>query len=578
MSPRVLGPLVAVLACFAGGDLAAAAPGDLVGQSCISKTGSDGCAPLAQAGMLDAANGVVVAPDGTDVYVGAAAGIAHFRRAPDGSLTYASCVDTSSSAGSPCPTTVPADGQGALSLNAINLAISPDGKNLYAVSWADSMLWWDRDPVSGALTWGGCRDGATAAATNGHCGTATTFGGGNFPAGSMAFAQGIAVSADGQTVYIGDQTEGLLAAQRDTTTGVPTPTACFNNTGSQAPGCVALAAGVPMAVSGVDVAANGRDVYLRSISPGGITQFSRSGSVTSFASCVGYVLASPPCATAAPTPVFAYSGSLGVAGDTLFSHAGNYGPPTSGTTARFTRDADGSLVFTGCATTEAAPGPCAALPSQTAGGAIGRLLVSPDASSVYLAQLGNAERALTRLTGSLSFASCLSDTGVAACSPPPLPSPFAVPPGQMVLSPDGRQIYQAANEQLTTFTVEQAGGPAAVPPPAVPGPGAGSDNPRARAPKIRQVKRLPKGRYLVKVKVFQAGPVTARFVGKLKPKGKPRTLGKVARKRAGGARVLALRVKPSASALERRLQARLVVETSPPGYLPAQSSKRLRLG
>ncbi|HEX3240586.1 MAG TPA: hypothetical protein VHR18_10685 [Solirubrobacterales bacterium] len=571
MSSRALGLLVAALATLVGGDVAVAAPGDLAGQSCVSRSGGEGCTPLAQPGMLDAANGVVVAPDGTDVYVGAAAGVAHFRRAPDGSLSYASCFDTSPTAGSPCPTTVPAEGQGALSLNAINLAISPDGKSLYAVSWADSLLWWNRDPVSGALTWGGCRDAAANAAANGHCGTATTFGGGNFPAGSMDYPQGISVSSDGQTVYIGDQTEGLLAAQRNTTTGVPTPTSCFNNTGSQATGCVALAAGVPMAVSGIDVAANGRDVYLRSISPGGITHFSRSGSVTSFASCVGSSFASPPCTSAAPMPVFAYSGSLGVAGDTLFTHGGNYGPPTSGTTARFTRNADGSLAFVACATTESSPGPCAPLPAKTAGGGIGRLLVSPDASSVYLAQLGNAERALTRLTGSLSFASCLSDTGVAACSAPPLPGPFAVSPGQMALSPDGRQIYQAADEQLTTFAVEQAAGPA------VPAPAASAGKRKATAPKIRSVKRDAKGRYLVKVKVFQAGPVTARFLGKLKPKGKPRTLGKVARKRASGPGVLALLVKPSAPARERRLRAKLVVEISPSGYLPAQSAKGLRL-
>jgi hypothetical protein len=572
MSSRALGLIVVALAVFAGADVAAAAPGDINGQTCISKSGSDGCTPLAQPGMLDAANGVVVAPDGADVYVGAAAGVAHFRRAPDGSLSYASCFDTSPSAGSPCPTTVPAEGQGALSLNAINLAISPDGKSLYAVSWADSLLWWKRDPVSGALTWGGCRDGATNAATNGHCGTATTFGGGNFPAGSMDFPQGISVSADGQTVFIGDQTEGLLQAQRNTTTGAPTPTACFNNTGSQAAGCVALAAGVPMAVSGIDVADNGRDVYLRSISPGGITHFSRSGSVTSFSSCVGNSSPSPPCTSAAPSPVFAYSGSLGVAGDVVFSHGGNYGPPASGTTSRFTRNPDGSLVFSSCASTEAVPGPCAALPAKTAGGAIGRLLVAPDASSVYLAQLGNTERALTRLSGSLTFASCLSDTGVAACSSPPLPGPFGVPPGQMALSPDGRQIYQPADEQLTTFAVEQAAGPA-LPPPAAPAAG----KRKATAPKVRSVKRDAKGRYLVKVKVFEAGPVTARFLGKLKPKGKLRTLGKVARKRAKGPGVLALMVKPSAPARERRLRAKLVVEISPAGYLPAQSAKRLRL-
>ena len=76
--------------------------------------------------------------------------------------------------------------------------MAPDGRHVYAVSWADALLWWSRDPVSGDLTWGGCRDAATDAATNGRCGTATTFAGGNFPAGALAFSQGIAVTPDGR--------------------------------------------------------------------------------------------------------------------------------------------------------------------------------------------------------------------------------------------------------------------------------------------------------------------------------------------------------------------------------------------
>ena len=55
---------------------------------------------------------------------------------PDGSVAYASCVDLSSSAGSFCPTAAPAGAAGALSTNVILPAISPDGKQLYAVSWA----------------------------------------------------------------------------------------------------------------------------------------------------------------------------------------------------------------------------------------------------------------------------------------------------------------------------------------------------------------------------------------------------------------------------------------------------------
>ncbi len=535
---------------------------------------------LPEPAALEFANGVAVAPDGTDVYVGAGAGIVHFRRAADGSLTYANCIDTSSSVGDRCPTAdAPSDGGGALSANAINIAISPDGEDLYAVSWADSMASWKRDPASGDLTWGDCWDGGENAATNGHCGTATTFGGGNFPADSMDFTQGIAVTPDGISIYIADQTGGLLQAQRNTSTGAATPTACFDTTGSAAAGCTTTAADVPMALSAIDVGSNSRDVYVRSISPGGITHFSRTaGGTTSFASCVAAVSPSASCATAAPSPVFTWSGSLGVAGDTLFTHGGKNGdvsgtPQPSGTAARFARNADGTLAFQGCATTEAALGPCSSLPAQTSAGSIARLLVSPDGGSIYLPQRGNAERALTRLSSSLSFLSCLSDTGVAACSPPPLPVAFAQPIGQMAFSPDGKQIYQAGENMFETFSLEGAGGP--------PGP-TGSTlvppaKPRAKAPKIKSVKRGKQGRYRVTVRALQAGTIAARLSGKLKPKGKVVRLGKAATKRAAKAGTYALVLRPPKAARERNVKAKLVVTLSAPDFLPARASKFLKL-
>ena len=570
MRKRSLGSLVAILCLLAIPAAAEAAPGDVVGQSCISETGAGGCAVLSQPTALSAATGIAVAPDGADVYVGANTGIAHFRRAPDGALTFANCVDTSIAA-APCSSPAPPDGGASLSVNAINLAISPDGRHVYAVSWSDALVWWVRDPGSGDLTWGGCRDAASDSATNNRCGAGTTFAGGNFPAGSMDFSQGIAVTPDGQTIYIADQSEGLLQAQRNPTTGVPTPTACFNTTGDAASGCTATAAAVPMALGGIDVGANSRDVYVRSISPGGITHFSRTAAgVTSFTSCVAAASPSASCATAAPSPVFAYSGSVGVAGDLLFTHGGNFGPP-SGTVARFARNADGSLAFQGCATTDAAPGPCALLPSQSTGGSGGKLLVSPDASNVYLPSGGTTERALTRVTGSLAFVSCLSDTGVSACSPAPLPVPFAAS-RLMAFSPDGGQIYAAGEDTINVFEVERPASPGAG---ALPAPLAA--RPKATPPKIRSVKRLDSGRYRVKVRVFEAGTIRARFTGKLAPKAKKRTLGRVASKGVQKPGTYAIVVTPSRAARERRLKAVLVVVIAPAGSDPAQQTRLVKL-
>ncbi|MBI5310349.1 MAG: hypothetical protein HZB14_04890 [Actinobacteria bacterium] len=573
--PRVLLALAAVVAASAFWLVvpsANAAIGDINGTSCISKTGTDGCSLLPQPDALRSPGSLVVAPDGTDVYVGAAMGVAHFRRAANGDLTYANCVDVSSSIGDACPTSAPPDATAALSDNAILLAISPDGRFVYAVSWVDSLLWWSRDTTTGDLTWGGCKDAATDAATNGHCGTATTFGGGNFPAGSMAFSQGISITPDGGTLYIADQQEGLLQAQLNTSTGAPTPTACFNTTGSAATGCTSLAADIPMAASGLDLGSNSRDVYLRSISPGGITHFQRSpGGTTTFFSCIANASTTANCLTFAPSPVFSYSGAIGVSGNDLFSHVGNYGTP-SGTVAKLSRAVNGSLTFVNCASTEAAPGPCATLPTGTLGGNIGKLPISADGTSIYTRQSGTSS-ALSRLTGSLTFASCLA-VGVAACSSPTLPVPFVVSTGTGALSPDGRQLYQPASHQINTFSIEG-------PPTDMPGTPDTTGPPVAPKPVIRSVVKLRKGRrrgqYRVKIRVFQAGSIAARFRGRLRRGAKVRSLSKTAKRNATGPATYTLYFKPSAAARKRKVRATLHVAFTSIGYQGSSARKSVRL-
>lgn len=546
-----------------------AAIGDISGMSCISKAGADGCSLLPQPDALRNPGSAVVAPDGTDVYVGAAMGVAHFRRAADGTLTYANCVDVSSSVGSACPTAAPPDATSALSDNMILLAISPDGRFVYAVSWVDSLLWWSRNTTTGDLTWGGCKDAATDASTNGHCGTATTIAGGNFPAGSMAFAQGISITPDGGTLYIADQQEGLLQAQLNTATGAATPTACFNTTGSAATGCTSLAADVPMAASGLDLGSNSRDIYLRSISPGGVTHFQRSpGGATSFFSCIANNSVSASCSTFAPDPVFSYSGAIGVAGNELFSHVGNYGTP-SGTVAKLTRAADGSLSFVNCASTESAPGPCAVLPAGTLSGNIGKLPVSADGSSVYTKQAGSPG-ALTRLTGTLLLGSCIG-VGVPSCAAPPLPAPFIVGVGAGVISPDGRQLYQPAAHQINTFTLSGADTPGPVP----------IADPMTAKPVIKSVTRMRKGRhrgkYRVRIRVLHAGSMTAHFEGRLRRGARIRPLSKTAKRNAARIATYTLYLKPSAKARKRKLSAKLVVKLTAPGHLAALSRKSVRL-
>lgn len=548
---------------------AGAAVGDIAGMSCISKVGSNGCSTLPQPNMLTSPASVEVAPDGTDVYIGSSFGVAHFRRAVDGTLTYASCIDTTTGAGDACPATdAPADGTGALNANGIHMAISPDGRFLYAVGQVDALVWFSRNTTTGVLTWGGCKDADVDSATNNRCGAGTTFGSGNFPAGSMAFPQDIEVMPDGGTLYIADQQEGLIQAQLNTATGVPTAQDCFNVTGSQASGCTGVPAGFPMAGVGLAVAANNRDIYLSSVSPGGITHFQRSlGAYTTVTSCVT-TSPSATCLTGAAAPVFLNPGAIAVSGNNVFTHGGNYGIP-DGTVGKFSRATNGALTFTNCATTVAASGPCAVMPAGTISGNIGRLAVSPDGASIYTRQVGTIA-GLTRLTGELAFGSCVG-LGPVACAAPPLPVPFAASTGGMAVSPDGRQLYQAAADQINTYQL------AAVPsaPPATP------TTPDADKPRIRSIRKMRKGRhrgkYQVKIIVMQAGAIGARFEGRLKRGAKIRALSKLAKRNATRAGTYTFYIKPSKAALKRKLKVSLVATLSPPGFVAAKATKSVRL-
>ncbi len=109
---------IMALAITVTGGAASAAPGALTHQQ--TKLGDPGMA---------GARGVVVSPDGRNVYVAAAnaAAIAEYTRAADGTLTYLGCIkDVGASA------TCGEQAQGLAAPQYV--AISPDGKNVYVGS------------------------------------------------------------------------------------------------------------------------------------------------------------------------------------------------------------------------------------------------------------------------------------------------------------------------------------------------------------------------------------------------------------------------------------------------------------
>lgn len=158
-------------------------------------------------------NDIVISPDGLNLY---AVGILDdallvFTRDPgSGLLAFSQVFDDTGSIGTS------RDGLD----GAYNLAVSPDGKNLYVTGSVDNaLLVFNRDGVSGNLTFmQGFSDGGTV-------------GSGNLD--GLGGAHSVIVSPDGADVYIGSLTDkALVAFQRDSVSGSLTVQQKFSAEGS----------------------------------------------------------------------------------------------------------------------------------------------------------------------------------------------------------------------------------------------------------------------------------------------------------------------------------------------------------
>jgi DNA-binding beta-propeller fold protein YncE len=208
---------------------------------CFRADGQQGCAT--GAGLLSA-RAVTASPDGKNVYVGSADGIAVFDRASDGSLTQKSGPDACFGDGAcqPAP--------GIFTPSAI--AISPDGTTVYALSSA-SVAVFDRHS-DGSLVQKAGNNGCITGGVVAGCAQAVGLSG----------LRAIAVSPDGHNVYLGSTGFGMILTFDRAATGTLTASGCLSDaavagctTGDRITNPYALA-----------VSPDGRNVYSASWGPG----------------------------------------------------------------------------------------------------------------------------------------------------------------------------------------------------------------------------------------------------------------------------------------------------------------------
>jgi DNA-binding beta-propeller fold protein YncE len=427
----------------------AAAPGAAHGASVGALQqlpGTAGCVAEAISGCLaggplDGAYGVAISPDGKHVYAAARnadAVLVLTRNTKAGALRPLGCVSETGNGGS-C-----ADGAGLVGVESV--AISPDGRNVYAAARSsDSVVAFARDPATGALTELGCLSSSDPG-----CNLATALNG----------ARSVAVSPDGLNVYVTASFDDAVAVfARDPLSGHLTQLGgilgCVSLTGSG--GACNVGVGLDGAY-GLAISPDGMHVYVTANDGDALLGFSRlPGGALQAAGCILDAVGIPPGCAAA----IGLDGAAGVAvspdGRNVYVAAED-----SDAVSSFMRDpltgALGQLAGTlGCISeTVGLCGTGAALADAQ------DVAVSPDGRSVYVASGNDAVAVFAREPASGILAqlaeaeSCVSEAGLGCRDGNALDLPQAI-----VVSPDGRNVYVASyfSDALAAFARTMPAGP-----------------------------------------------------------------------------------------------------------------------
>lgn len=229
---------------------------------CIAAGGSGGCA---KAIGLGAPNSVAVSADGGNVYATSLASnavVALRRNRSTGALTQlgrgGGCIANTATTG--CATGRALGGPDIVT-------VSPDGKSVYVGAFrGNALAVFSRNPSTGALTQPADTTGCFVDTPTAGCATAIALGA----------PEGIAISADGQSVYVAAALSSALDVfTRNTSTGVLT----------QAPGaagCIVASAlwgcALGVQIGGADavtVSPDDADVYVTSLLSNSVTTFTR---------------------------------------------------------------------------------------------------------------------------------------------------------------------------------------------------------------------------------------------------------------------------------------------------------------
>ena len=426
--------ILAVVATWAFATGAQAAPGDVTFVQCYAGLSTDGCTDIGPT-TLSNPHEVVVSSDGTRVYTAGGGTLTAFSRAGDGSLTFLSCL------GATTGCTVPSISLGA----ADNLAISPDGADLYVTDFGDGQ----GNPNAGKVIH--VKPGTGSSMTVQDCiGSDET---GPCVAPSMDAMQrplDLAMSPSGSHLYLTSFNANSMKLSRFTIAtlargggGPLTLTSCIGEDGTF--GCT----DGPDELTGVStVAVSGDSGRVFAGGSNGLLHFAQSAGSLTFVDCLN----SPEdCDEINGRPLSTVA-QIAVGASTLFAL-------NDETVSEIAFGASG-LNYLACIGTDvfAFGETCGAEPSHEAFDSSYDIAASPDGGVAYVAFEEGIATVVSDNEGALSSTKCVTDAGAGACTDPP--NDVLSSPTSLAVSADGSSVYMLARDSsaLVHFTTGEAGG------------------------------------------------------------------------------------------------------------------------
>lgn len=410
--------------------------------TCVSqldtRSESENQVPSCQRGAaLLGASAVAVSRDGRNVYVAAAGAgaVATFARTKSGAIAGLGCTSNNGTNGLDGTKRACADGDSLR--GAAALALSPDGKNVYAAAYGSGgIAVFSRDPVTGKLKQTGCVRGVS-----------TCVG-----ARGLSGASGIVVSPDGQNVYLASyDADAVVSFARDPVTGALKGLGCISDDGTDRQ----CASGNALrGASALTMSADGRWLYVAAAASNAVLTFQRdpaTGTLTQRGCVLDHAPANGSCSSAKALEA-PYSLALAPDGRTLF--VASY---DSDAIDVFARDqVTGKLTQRGCLSdvsySEAKDGCVHASPlfSPTA------LAVSNDGKRIFVTTDGGlAVLQRDPTSGGLEYLGCATyaNYGEEVTKKCLVGRALAGATG-VAVSPDGRNVYIAATESnaISVFT------------------------------------------------------------------------------------------------------------------------------